>query len=122
MHQRPDVVTGAANHPAHGQEIAPDRNRVVGVLAKATDGEPAALPDLGHHERQVQEPIDSVVADQQRAVSGQVLDAVELRLRDTAEGVEQRDDAIDRGLGGQRGNIGRWLGHCTRAWRYLTLI
>jgi hypothetical protein len=40
----------------------------MGVLAQAADGEPAVLPDLGHHEGQVQEPIDGVVADQQRAL------------------------------------------------------
>jgi hypothetical protein len=37
----------------------------VGVLAETANGEPAALPDLGHHERQVEEAVDGVVADQQ---------------------------------------------------------
>ena len=36
-YQGPDVVAGHAHHPAHGQEIAPDRNRLVGVLAKASE-------------------------------------------------------------------------------------
>jgi hypothetical protein len=50
------------------------------------DREPATLPDLGHHERQVQEHVDRVVADQQRAIAGPVLDAVELRLDDPTRG------------------------------------
>jgi hypothetical protein len=40
----------------------------------------AVFPDLGHHERHVEEAIDRVVSDQQRAIGGEVLDAVELRL------------------------------------------
>jgi hypothetical protein len=36
----------------------------MGVLATATDGEPAVLPDLGHHERQVEEAMDGVIADE----------------------------------------------------------
>ena len=32
--QSADVVTGAANHPARGEQVAPDRHGVVGVLAK----------------------------------------------------------------------------------------
>ena len=68
-HQGADVLAGAANHPADATELAPEWHGVVGVLAEPANGESAALPDLGHHERQVQEPVDRVVANQQRAVS-----------------------------------------------------
>jgi hypothetical protein len=110
-HQGPDVVTRAADHPARGQEVAPQRYRVVRVLAESPNGKAAALPDLGHHERQVEEAVDRVVADDQRAVGGHVLEAVELRLRDAAERLEQRDEAVDRPWRRQLGNLDRIVSH-----------
>ena len=61
----------------------------MGVLAESADRDPATLPDLGHHERQVEKAIDGVIADQQRAVRRQVLYAVQLRLHDAAERLER---------------------------------
>ncbi len=83
----------------------------MGVLAKAADGQSAALPDLGHHEWYVEEAVDRVVSDQQRTIGREVLDAVELRLDYAADGLEQRDEAVDRSLGGEFGNFGRLIGH-----------
>jgi hypothetical protein len=68
----------------------------VGVLAQAADGDPAALPDLGHHERQIEEAVDGVVPDQERAVIGQVPDAVELGLGDAPVRLQQGYQAVDR--------------------------
>jgi hypothetical protein len=83
----------------------------VGALAEPADREPATLPDLGHHERQVQEPVDRVVADQQRAIAGPVLDVVELVLDDPAQGLEQRHQLLDRALGGELRDLDRIVGH-----------
>jgi len=41
-----DVVAGAADHPARAENVPPDRDRVVGVVARAAGDDPAALPDL----------------------------------------------------------------------------
>jgi hypothetical protein len=77
-HERADVVARAADHPAYGEQVAPQRDRVVGVLAQPADGHPAASPELGHHEWEVHEAVDGVVADEQDAVVGDAVDAVEL--------------------------------------------
>jgi hypothetical protein len=67
-------VQGAADRPPQPEatdhrrrreaQVPPDRDRVVGVLAQPADGDPAALPDLGQHERQVEEAVDGVVPGQ----------------------------------------------------------
>jgi hypothetical protein len=67
----------------------------VSVLPETADGKPAALPDLGHHERQVQEAVDGVIADEERAIGGQVAGPIEPRLANPAQRTEQRHETVD---------------------------
>jgi hypothetical protein len=72
-----------------------------------TSREPVTLPDLGHHDR--------VVADQQRAIAGPVLDAVELVLDDPAQGLEHARSRARRGAAGSRSDRRPW--RCRRPLR-----
>ena len=71
-------------------------------------------------EGQVQEPVDRVVADQQRAIAGQALDAVALRLDDPLKGSSKRRHLIDRGLGGNLRDLVRIVADLVgcRPWRW----
>ena len=82
----------------------------MGVLAETADGKPAALPDLGHHERQVEEAVDGVITDHERAIAGQVADPVDPRLANPGERPEQRREAVDRLV---RWQIGISTGWCS---------
>ena len=99
-HQGADVVPGAAHYSARAEGVAPDRDRVVGVLAQAADDDPAPLPDLGHQERRVEQGVGGVVPDQQRAVIGNVLDAVAFGVGDAPVGSQQGYQAVACSDGG----------------------
>ena len=65
------------------------------VVAETADADAVLLPQLDHHERQVKEGVERVVADEEdAAISGDVLDAVRLGLGDEGEGCENRREPV----------------------------
>ncbi len=104
-HQLAHVLPRAAHHARQLQQVAPDRDRVVRVLTETADREVAPLPQLGHRERQVEQAVEGVVADDQHAaVIRDVVDADDLRLRDARQRGEDRCEAVHVLRGRGRGD------------------
>ena len=106
IHERPDVLAGAAHHAAGREQLAPDRDRVMGVLAERAHRERAPPPYLREHEGKVEERVEGVVSREQRPVGGDVLHAVEPRLGDPLQRSQDRCQVIELSSAGQRGISG----------------
>ena len=81
-HQRAGVLAGPPHHSGALEQVAPDGHPVMSMIAEPAQADAAPSPQLARHERDVDQPKQRVVADEQHAALGNPLDTVDLRLGD----------------------------------------
>ena len=121
-HQRARILAGPTNHSGALEQVPPNRDGVVAMVAETPQANAAPSPQLGPHERDVDHSEKRVIADEERAALGNVLDAVELGLGDPLQWRKDGRQPIHLGVGRSWRERRGWGNHllttaaAARAW------